>query len=82
MSSFLENLSKSLTTITYQEMESKNCAIDRFENTFKEVLAMFALHRWSSGNTIRKPKWFDKKLKNLIRKRTKSHKSWKIDRQK
>ena len=81
MSSFLENLSKSLTTIRYQETESINCAFDKFENTFKEVLAMFAPYRRSSGNTIRKPNWFDKNLKNLICKKNQSHKSWKMDRQ-
>ena len=37
MSSFLDNISKSLATIRYQETESKNCAFDRFENTFTEV---------------------------------------------
>ena len=66
ISSFIENLSKSLTTIRYQETESINCAFDRFENTFKEVVAMFAPYRRSSSNTIRKPKWFDENLKNLI----------------
>ena len=81
MSSFLDDLSKSLATIRYQETESINCAFERFEKTFKEVLAMFAPYRRSSRNTIKKPNWFDKNMKNLICKRNQSHKSWKMDRQ-
>ena len=81
MSSFLDNLSKSLATIRYQETESINCAFNRFDNTFKEVLAMFAQYRRSSRNTIKKPNWFDKKMKNLICKRNQSHKSWTMDHQ-
>ena len=34
---FLDNLSKSLATIRYQETETINCAFDRFKITFKEV---------------------------------------------
>ena len=81
MSSFLDNLSKSLATVRYQETESINCAFDRFQNTFKETLAMFATYRRSSRNTIKKRNWFDKNMKNLIRKRNQSHKSWKRERQ-
>ena len=81
MSSFLDNLSKSLATIRYQETESINCASNRFDNTFKEVLAMFAPYRRSSRNKIKKPNWFDKNMKNLIFKRNQPHKSWKMDRQ-
>ena len=53
MSSFPDELSKSLATIRYQETEKINCAFDRFEKTFKEVLAKFATHRRSSRNTIK-----------------------------
>ena len=81
ISSFLYNLSKSLATIRYQETESINCAFNRFDNASKEVLAMFAPYRRSSRNTIKKPNWFDKNMKNLICKRNQSHKSWKMDRQ-
>ena len=78
---FLDNLSKSLATIRYQETENINSAFNRFDNTFKEVLAMVAPYRRSSRNTIKKPNWLDKNMKNLIRKRNQSHKSWKMDRQ-
>ena len=56
MSSFLDNLSKSLFTIRYQATVKINCAFDRFENTLKEIPAMFTLYRMSNGNKIRKPK--------------------------
>ena len=81
MSSFLENFSKLLATIRYQETESINCAFDRFENTLEEVLAIFAPYRRSNRNTIKKPNWFDKNMKILICKRNELHKSWKTDRQ-
>ena len=68
ISSFLDNLSKSLATIRYQETESINCAFDRFENTFKEVLAMFAPHQRSSRKTIKKPNWFDNEKFDLQKK--------------
>ena len=81
ISSLLDNLSKSLATIRYQETESINCAFDRFENDFKEVLAMFGTYRRSSRNKIKKPNLFDKNMKNLICIRNQSHKPWKMDRQ-